>query len=97
MTWYETTQAYIAAATLPVTLVFLGLFLRERWWATWFGWSLMLLALGVFAYSATTVLWRTLGEYPGRPALLIVATTFVLVAMTIRTAVLWRTQRKDRR
>lgn len=95
MTWYELTQAWIAAATLPVTLAFLILFCRpsERWWGTWFGRSLFLLALGVLSYSATTVLWRLFGDYPGRPVLLIASTLLVLIAMTIRTGVLWHSQR----
>lgn len=99
MTWYETTQTWIAGATLPVTLAFLLLFCRpsERWWTTWFGRSLFLLALGVFAYSATTVLWRLFGEYPGRAALLILATSLVLVAMTIRLVVLVQSQWKGHR
>lgn len=99
MTWYETTQGVIAAATLPVTLLFLVLFCRpsERWWATWFGRSLFLLALGVLAYSSATVLWRAFGDYPGRPAVLIAATTLVFVAMVIRTAVLWHSQRLGHR
>lgn len=99
MTWYESAQTWIAAATLPVTVVFLALFCRpsERWWTTWFGRSLFLLALGVLSYSAATVLYRTVGDYPARPALLIASTSCVFVAMTIRTAVLWASQRKGHR
>lgn len=99
MTWYETTQMWIATATLPVTVAFLALFMRpsERWWTTWFGWSLFLLACGVLAYSTATVLWRHFGDYPGRPAVLILATLLVFVAMCIRTVVLWRTQRAERK
>lgn len=98
-TWYEIAQAWIAAATLPITLAFLILFMRpsERWWATWFGWSLLLLALGVFSYSLATVLYRFLGDYPGRPAVLIGSTILVFLAMAIRTVVLWRTQRGHHR
>lgn len=99
MTWYEYAQGWIAGATLPVTLAFLVLFTRrtERWWTTWFGRSLFLLALGVLLYSATTVLYRTVGDYPGRPGLLIASTALVFVAMTIRTVVLWRSQRTGHR
>lgn len=99
MTWYEIAQAWIAGATLPVTAVFLILFARpsEKWWATWFGRSLFLLALGVFAYSSATVLWRAFGDYPGRPAVLVLSTTLVFVAMVIRTAVLWQSQRHGKR
>lgn len=99
MTWYETAQAWIATATLPVSVVFLVLFARpsEHWWATWFGRSLMLLALGVFAYSCATVLYRFLGDYPGRPFVLLFSTTAVFLAMSIRTGVLWHSQRKGRR
>lgn len=99
MTWYELTQALIAAATLPVTLAFLVLFCRpsERWWTTWFGRSLFTLALGVLTYSATTVLYRFGGEYPGRPGLLIASTLLVFAAMLTRTIVLWHSQRHGRR
>lgn len=99
MTWYETAQGGIAGATLPVTVAFLVMFCRpsERWWATWFGRSLFLLALGVLFYSLSTVLYRTLGDYPARPALLIASTSCVFVAMTIRTVVLWASQRAGRR
>lgn len=99
MTWYEAAQAWIATATLPVSVVFLLLFARpsEHWWATWFGRSLMLLALGVLAYSCATVLYRWFGDYPGRPFVLLFSTTAVFLAMSIRTGVLWRSQRKGRR
>lgn len=98
MTWYETLQGWIAFATLPVAAGFIGLFGRpsERWWVTWFGRSLMLLAVGVFAYALSVVLYRSFGDYPGRPALLLTAQTLVLLAMGIRTWVLWRAQRRDR-
>lgn len=98
MTWYETLQGWIAFATLPVAAVFIGLFVRpsERWWVTGFGRSLMLLAVGVFAYALSVALFRAFGDYPGRPALLLTAQSLVLVAMTIRTWVLWRAQRSDR-
>lgn len=98
MTWYETLQGWIAFATLPVAAGFIWLFGRpsERWWVTWFGRSLMLLAVGVFAYALSVVLYRSFGDYPGRPALLLTAQTLVLLAMGIRTWVLWRAQRGDR-
>ena len=99
MTWYETAQGIIAAATLPVTVLFLVLFCRpsERWWSTWFGRSLFVLALGVLAYSSATVMYRAFGDYLGRPVLLLASTSLVFVAMVIRTVVLWRSQRGGRR
>lgn len=98
MTWYETLQGWIAFVTLPVAAVFIVLFGRpsERWWVTGFGRSLMLLAVGVFAYALSVVLFRAFGDYPGRPVLLLTAQSLVLVAMTIRTWVLWRAQRGER-
>lgn len=98
MTWYEAAQGWIAAATFPVSVVFLILFCRptEHWWATWFGRSLFLLGVGVCAYSAATVLYRWHGDYPGRPFLLLFSTSSVFVAMAIRTGVLWHSQRKGR-
>lgn len=99
MTWYEVTQGVIAAATLPVTIIFLVLFCRpsERWWSTWFGRSLFALALGVLLYSTGTVLYRFVGDYPLRPAVMVGATSLVFAAMVTRTAVLWRSQHTGRR
>ena len=98
MTWYETLQGWIAFVTLPVAAVFIVLFGRpsERWWVTGFGRSLMLLAVGVFAYALSVVLYRFFGDYSGRPFVLLAAQSLVLVAMLMRTWVLWRAQRSDR-
>ena len=98
MTWYESAQTVIAFATLPVTAYFLFLFAKpsERWWATPFGRSLMLLAVGVFLYSSATVMWRLFGDYPWRPFMLLGATGSAFVAMLIRTVVLHNAQKTER-
>jgi hypothetical protein len=97
LAWYETTQLWIAAATLLVSTFFIGLYSREQWHRTTFGWSIMLVALAFFSYSLATILYRVFGDYSGRPVMLLFATSLGLVAMTTRTYVLLVRQRRDAR
>lgn len=98
MTHAEQIQTALALLTLPVAVTFIVLFGRpsEGWWRTWFGRSLMILAIGVASNSTVTVLYRFLGEYPGRDVLLVFSSAAILVAMVIRTIVLRDAQRADR-
>lgn len=93
----EPVQLWLAAATLPVSFAFVWLYATDGWWKTWFGRSLMLLPLAVVAYTMAVVLYRTVGEYPGRGELLIFATGGTLIAMLIRTSVLWSMKRQERK
>lgn len=94
----ELIQTILAAATIVVTLDFLRLYLKpsERWWRSAFGWSLTLMAFSIGLTSAATVLFRMLGVYPGRDALLIIGALVTLIAMTMRDSVLRKAQKHDK-
>lgn len=91
----EGAQRLIATATLPVAATFIWLYSTDGWWKSWFGRSLMLLATSVLAYALAVVLYRSYGDYPGRTALLLVATGGTFLAMLLRTMVLWSIKRLE--
>lgn len=99
MTFGEVWSTVASALTLPAVVAFVALYAKpsERWWRSWFGWSLMLMAVAIGLSCLATVLFRIVGHpYPGRDVLLIVGSTVTLVAMVMRTGVLLRAQRRDR-
>lgn len=97
-----------AGFTVPWALWFIILYCTdEGWWSyrregrsypNWFGRSLMLIAVAVLLSSAGTVLFRIFGfNYPLRTALVVAIWTLTPAAMVMRTLVLWRAKRGDRR
>lgn len=97
LTWgAEAVQGNVAFLTLPVAACFMYLYARDPWWSTWFGRSLMLIAVAIFVACVATVLFRRFGDYPGRDLMLIVSADLTFVAMVSRTLVLRREQRADR-
>jgi hypothetical protein len=96
----EKTQLIITIPTWFVTIGFIVLYSRrgERWYRSWFGISLMLIAWAVLAYTTSVILFRLFGPgYPGRDWLLVGSALLTLVAMLMRTAVLAAAQHDDRK
>jgi hypothetical protein len=93
----ERVQGNVAVLTLAWSLWFVWIYSRDPWWKTWFGRSLMLLAVGLTLNEISVVLFRNLGDYPGRAFLIVVAQDVILAAMVIRTLVLRDAQRRDDR
>lgn len=91
----DRTIQVIALCTLPVAVAFIWLYATDGWYYTWFGRSLMLLAVAVLAYTVAAALLRTLGEFELRGALLVFATGGTFLAMLIRTMVLWNVRKSD--
>lgn len=93
---FETLQLWVALATLPVSVVFLAKYTPEKPWQHWFGTSLLLLAVGVFLYCLTVILFRTCGDYPGRPFMVTSSVGLIFTSMVMRTWVLLDAQRRGR-
>lgn len=94
----EQVQGRVYTVTAIVSVLFIVLYSRDPWWRSLFGRSLMLLAVAVFLYGLSVVLFRFVGpDYFGRDALLVVAADATLAAMALRTWVLWVAQKRDRR
>lgn len=93
----ELIQGWIAAINIPVCLYFIRLLGKraERWWTTWFGVSLMYIALHLLVYSTSVVLFRVFGEYPGRDYMLLLSPIIAITAMATRSYVLWASQRQE--
>jgi hypothetical protein len=95
---FEDVQLWVALATLPFALLFIVAYIPERPWGQWFGASLLLLAVGVLAYTLTVVLFRFYGpDYWGRDVMVTTSVGLVLTAMSMRTWVLLSAQARDRR
>lgn len=95
-TWgAEKVQGRVAVLTAATAVVFIALYSRDPWWKSWFGRSLMLVAVAFFLYGLSVVLFRNFGDYPGRDVLIVVAQDASFAAMVMRTAVLWGAQRAD--
>lgn len=95
---FETLQLWVALATLPVTLLFILAYIPERPWRHWFGTSLLLLAVGVLAYTLSVALFRLFGgDYAGRPFLVTFSVGLVLTSMVMRLWVLIAAQRHGTR
>lgn len=92
----ERVQTNLAALTMAAAVWFVAVFAREPWHRSWFGRSLMLIAVALFLSSLATVLFRTFGEYPYRGVLLVVSGDIALAAMVIRTLVLIGARRRSR-
>lgn len=83
--------------TLPVALLFIVAYVPERPWSTWFGTSLLLLAIGVFVAGLAALLFRVYGiDYPFRELLGAVWIGTVFAAMVMRTWVLIAAQWRNR-
>jgi len=93
----ERVQANVAVMTLAWSVWFMWIYSRDPWWRTWFGRSLMLLAVGLTLQEISVVLFRNFGYYPGRDVLIVVTQDVILTAMVIRTLVLRDAQRRDRK
>lgn len=91
----ERVQGNVAAMTLPVTVWFVSLYARDPWWRSWFGRSLMLIAVAVFLYTLSVVLFRNYGDYPGRDIMLVASADATFLAMLVRTLVLRSEQKAD--
>jgi hypothetical protein len=91
----ERVQGNVALLTLPVSLWFMSLYARDPWWKSWFGRSLMLIAVAIAVDASATVLFREFGDYPGREVMLIVSADLTFLAMLIRTLVLRAEQHAD--
>lgn len=92
----ERVQTNVAACTIVASIWFVALYSRDPWWRTLFGRSLMLIAVALFMQSLATVLYRVVGEYPGRAFLIVGAADIALLAMVMRTRVLHVAQRDER-
>lgn len=98
MTLYEKIQLGFAVATLPVALYFIWLFAKDRWAATWFGRSLMAIAVALALQTLSAILFRIYGpDYWSRPFLLPISAGLAFFAILSRTLVLKNAQMKDKR
>jgi len=88
----------LATGTLLVASVFIVGFLRDPWWRSQFGQSVMVMAIGLWLFALQTVLVQYLGpDYPHRQAVRIFAQSLIPLALTQRTWVLLHAQWRDRR
>lgn len=99
MTLPEKIQTVFALATIVPSLLFIALFARpsERWWRSWFGVSLMMIAVVLVEYAVSTALFRLYGvNYPGRDFVIVSTSLLAFTAISLRTWVLARAQLKER-
>lgn len=95
---FESLQLYLAFATLPLALGFILIYVPEKPWRTWFGSSLLLLAVAVLLYTLSVVLYRMLGpDYAGRAQMVTASVSLTFVAMLMRLCVLSVEQWRERR
>ncbi len=95
--WYF---RWISGATLVVVMVFIALLFTDRggaWRKTGFGQSLMIMAFGLGLISLTQSLRQWFGDYAYRTTIRVIAQSLILIAMVIRTYLLARAQRRERR
>lgn len=93
----ERIQLAFAIATLPWALGFIWEYSKDPWYKTWFGRSLMMIAVAVLLASTSAILFRLFGpDYWGRPALLIGSSGLTFLAMLTRTLVLRWLQSQDK-
>lgn len=94
---FETLQLWLAIATIPVAGLFIVAYIPERPWRHWFGTSLLLIAVAVFMYAASVVLFRLLGDdYWGRAFMVTSSMGLTFTAMVMRVWVLLSAQVRDR-
>lgn len=92
----ERIELAFAVATFPWALGFIWKYARDPWWRTWFGRSLMMIAVAVALTSLSATLYRLFGtDYWGRPVLLVAASVLTYCAMCVRTLVLRWLQASD--
>jgi hypothetical protein len=93
----EKIQLAFAIATLPWALGFIWEYAKDPWYKTWFGRSLMMIAVAVLLASASAIMFRLFGpDYWGRPALLVGSSALTFAAMSTRTLVLRWLQAHDK-
>ena len=98
MTVAEAIQLGLASTTLPAALLFIWRFSRDLWYRTWFGRSLMAIAIAVLLYTLSTILFRAFGPgYWGRDVLIIVTAGLTSFALWTRTVVLIKAQNAEKR
>jgi hypothetical protein len=92
----EQVQGRIYVGTAVAAAVFIALYSRDPWHKSWFGRSLMMIAVSMLLLGISVVLFRLFGpDYPFRSVLIIVVADLTFAAMVARTAVLWAAQRDD--
>lgn len=94
---FQMVSLWVLYLTIPASLVFIVAYTPERPWTSWFGTSLLLLAVGVLAACLAGMLFRVYGlDYRSRELLGTAWIATVYVAMVMRTwvllAVQWRTR-----
>jgi len=87
----------LASLTGLGALTFVLLFVREPWWRSWFGRSLMTMAVSILIFSGMALLSIRLGQdYPGRDALRLAGYLLLAGSMWSRVYVLWRVRHDER-
>lgn len=98
MSWPERISFALSCMTLPVALLFIWRFARDLWWKTWFGRSLMMIAVAIVFATVSGILFRLYGfGYPGRGFMLIATSVLTFGAMVARTVVLIHAQNAEKR
>lgn len=98
MTAAEQISTCFALATLVPAVVFVVLYARpsERWWRSWFGISLMMIAVVLIEYSLSTALFRLYGPfYTGRDFVIVSTSVLAFTAISVRSWVLLKAQWHD--
>lgn len=76
----------LSTGSFIVCSVFIPMFLPENWRRSFYGQSVIILALGIWLLTLASVLRQWLGmEYPGRQAIRIAGQGFIFIAMLERT------------
>lgn len=85
-----TLSAAAVVFNLIVTAVFIGIYAREPWRRTWFGQSIMILAVAVLIFSTLGTIATFWPDYPFREEIRLCGRLLIAVAMTQRLVVLVR-------
>jgi hypothetical protein len=92
----EAVQERMYVATALVSAVFIVLYSRDPWHRSWFGRSLMALAVSLLLVGVSVILYRAFGpDYPLRSVLIIATVDIANFAIVTRVLVLIGAQRKD--
>jgi amino acid transporter len=86
-------SAVAVVFNLVVTGVFIAIYAREPWRRTWFGQSIMILAIAVLIFSALGTLATFWPDYPFREEIRLLGRVLIAIAMTQRLVVLIRLRR----
>lgn len=84
------------ALLFVVTSVFIGLFVKDPWYRSPFGTSVMVLAVGLDVVAGTFLFVRLVDPFPGAHFVILGGIWAVTAAMAQRTYVLAQAQRADR-